>query len=73
MRKRTQKERIKDYLDTGKSLTRLDAFNKIGTMKLPERISELIDMGYPIKKEWIKVTNRFNEQIRVMKYSKLEQ
>ena len=67
---KSQKERIKDYLNSGKSLTRLDAFNKIGTMKLPERVSELIDLGYPIKKEWVKVNNRFGETIRVMKYSK---
>jgi len=67
---KTQTERLKYYLDSGKSLTRLEAYHEIGTMKLPARIHDIINEGYPVKKEPIKVTNRFGESIRVMKYSK---
>lgn len=67
---KTQTQRLKDYLDKGKSLTRLEAYHEIGTMKLPARIHDIINEGYPILKESIKVVNRFGESIRVMKYSK---
>jgi len=67
---KSQTERLKEYLDSGKSLTRLEAYYAIGTMKLPARIFDIIQEGYPVKKEPIKVTNRFGEQLRVMQYSK---
>ena len=67
----SQRQRLKDYLDKGQSINPLQAFNQIGTMKLSTRVSELIDEGYPISKEWVTVQNRFGEDVRVMKYSKL--
>lgn len=66
----SQRQRLKDYLDKGQSINPLQAFNQIGTMKLSTRVSELIDEGYPISKEWVTVQNRFGEDVRVMKYSK---
>lgn len=65
-----QRNRIKAILEDGRSLNPLDAFKDVGTMKLASRISELIQEGYPIKKEWMEVTNRFGETVKVMKYSK---
>jgi len=66
-----QRERLKEILDKGQSINPLQAFNQIGTMKLASRISELIRDGYPIKKTWITVKNRFGEDVRVMEYCKL--
>jgi len=65
-----QRNRIKTILDDGRSLNPLEAFNEVGTMKLASRISELIADGYPIQKEWIEVTNRFGESVKVRKYRK---
>ena len=65
-----QRNRIKAILDSGRKLNPLQAFYEIGTLKLASRISELIQDGYPIKKDWITVKNRFQEDVKVREYSK---
>jgi len=65
-----QRNRIKAILEDGRSINPLDAFKDVGTMKLSTRVSELIKEGYPVKKEWMNVTNRFGETVKVMRYSK---
>jgi len=66
----SQRERLKALLDEGMSINPLEAFKLIGTMKLASRISELIQSGYPVKKSWKTVKNRFGEDVRVMEYRK---
>ena len=66
----SQRNRIKAILEDGRSINPLDAFKDVGTMKLSTRVSELIKEGYPVKKEWMNVTNRFGETVKVMRYSK---
>ena len=66
----SQRQRLKDYLDTGRPINPLQAFKELGTLRLAARISDLIDEGYPISKEWVTVQNRFGEYVRVMNYSK---
>lgn len=68
--KNTQHERIKAILDNGGALTALDALYQVGTLKLSTRISEMIKDGYSVSKTWIKVKNRFGEEIRVIEYRK---
>ena len=36
-----QKERLLDYLQSGKKLRRLDAWNELGILEAPARISEV--------------------------------
>lgn len=67
----SQRSRLKAYLDEGHTINPLEAFKLIGTMKVSTRISELIQEGYPIKKTWKTVINRFGEEIRVMEYCKM--
>ena len=50
MERKTQRERIVEYLDTHESITSLEAAIHLGIMDLPKRISELVRDGYPIKK-----------------------
>lgn len=67
---KTHKDRIREYLNTGESLTSLQAWKEIGTTRLAAQIFRLKEDGYPIAKENIKVKNRFGEEVYVTKYSK---
>lgn len=48
----SQSRAIIDYLETGRTLTALEALKICGTMKLASRISEICASGYEIKKDW---------------------
>ena len=50
---KSQKERIKEALMNGATITPLDALRRFGTMKLTTRVSELIQEGFPVQKEWV--------------------
>ena len=52
----SQSAEILKYLETGRTLTGLEALKLFGTMKLTSRISEICASGYEIKKDWF-VTN----------------
>lgn len=70
MKTTTQKNRLREFLDSGRSVTRLSAFNELGIVELSARICNLERDGYIVSKERIKVVNRFNETVTVMKYKK---
>lgn len=53
-----QRQTILKYLQKGKKLTSLQALNKFGCFRLASRISELKQMGYPIRKEMVKKNNK---------------
>lgn len=61
----SQQRAILAYLQSGESLTALDALNLFGSMACSKRISEIIGKGYPIQKEWI--LTRTGK--RIMRYS----
>lgn len=65
----TQHQRIKDYLDSGKILTRLNAWEELGILEAPARISEL-QKEYPIKTTMISVNNRYGKPVRIAQWSK---
>ena len=50
----SQKERILDYLMQGHTLTRLEALDRFQCMSLSQRVGELIRLGNPIKREFIR-------------------
>ena len=64
----TQHERILKYLKHHRQITPMDAFNELGITKLSTRISELIGMGYPIKKDWGEGLDRYGDKVRFMTY-----
>ena len=66
----TQSARLIKHLDNGNTITSLEAFNTLGITQLSSRIGELEKIEYPIRKERITVKNRFNEDVRVTRYSK---
>ena len=56
---------MKDFGD----ITPFQAFTDLGCTKLATRISELIQDGVKVKKEWVDSKNRYGEKVRFMKYS----
>lgn len=68
--RKTQGERILDYLDEYGTITPIEAFRDLGITKLATRISELRKEGIKINKKYITVQNRFGQNINVMEYSK---
>ena len=64
----TQSERVLKYLEDGKKLTCLNAFNELGITQVAARIFELKEKGHDIKTNRRKVTNRYNEICSVAEY-----
>ena len=64
----TQQERVLDYLQSGNTLTCLNAFNELGITQVASRIFELKEKGHPIAKRMTKVINRYNEKCSVAEY-----
>ena len=67
----SQRQRLRDHFEAGKSVTRLTAFIDLGICELSSRIGELEKSGYPIDRNMIEVVNRYGETVRVMEYKKL--
>ena len=65
----SQCEKILDYMQKHGGITQLDAFLDIGCWRLASRISDLKKRGYAIKREMIKVQNRYGESVPVARYS----
>ena len=65
----TQKERVLKYLRTGRTLNRLNSWDRLGVIETPARISELRSAGYKIKTDMKTVTNRFGEKVRIAEWS----
>ena len=61
----SQKTRILQHLQEGRSLNRLDSWQELGVLEAPARISELRQDGHPIVTQLQDVTNRYGEKVRV--------
>lgn len=70
--KTSQCDKIIDYMQKHGGITQLDAYLDIGCWRLASRISDLKNRGYAIKREMIKVKNRYGESVPVAKYSLLD-
>lgn len=64
----TQAKRVLDYLESGNTITTLNAFNELGITRLAARIYELKEEGHDVKSKRIKVTNQYAEQCSVSEY-----
>ncbi len=63
-----QRERIVDYLESGQVLTRLNAWDELGILEAPARISELRSEGHQIITTMIDVKHRYGEPVRVAEW-----
>lgn len=64
----TQQERILSYLQEGKTLTRLNAWDALGILEAPARISELRAKGHEIKTSFKTVLNRYGEKVKIAEW-----
>jgi hypothetical protein len=64
----SQNKRIRKYLESGKSLTPLDALYQFGCWSLSSRISDLRKQGLNIKSDLIEITSEGKTK-RVSRYS----
>ncbi len=53
MRTESQKNKIRQHLESGKSITPIDALNLFGCFRLATRIYELKEEGLPIKTKMV--------------------
>lgn len=61
----SQRERVLAYLVSGKTLSRLNAWEELGILECPSRISELRAEGHEIKTERREITNRYGEKVKI--------
>ena len=64
----TQAQRIIEHLGAGGTLSRLDAWGKLGILEAPARISELRAKGWGIDTEMVEIKNRYGERIKVARW-----
>ena len=64
----TQAERVLDWLQSGKTITTLDAFEELGITRIAARVFELKEQGVLVKKRMLKVINRYDEACHVAEY-----
>ena len=67
--KKTQAERVLDYIREFGSITQLEALRDLGVMRLASRISDLRKDGYMIEGETEAVENRYGEKCYIKRYS----
>jgi hypothetical protein len=70
--KKTQAERVLDYIRDFGSITQLEALRDIGVMRLASRISDLRKDGYNIEGKTEAVENRYGEKCYIKRYSEVE-
>lgn len=64
-----QRERVLEYLQTGNKLTRLNAWERLGILEAPARISELRAKGYAIKTKMVTIQNRYGERVSIAEWT----
>jgi hypothetical protein len=64
-----QGPRILRHLMKGNTLQRLEAWDTLGILEAPARISELRSEGHDIHTELMPITNRYGERVMIAKWS----
>ena len=64
----TQYNRVKQHLESGKTLTRLEALNDLGILNPTARISELRADGIPVETRMVGVYNRWDAKVKVAQW-----
>ena len=61
----TQKQRLLDHLQSGKSITRLQGWDTLGILELPARVCDLKCEGHSITTKRRTVYNRYGEKVSI--------
>lgn len=64
----SQYDLMKDHLESGKTLTRLEALNDLGILNPTARISELRADGIPVETRMVGVFNRWDAKVKVAQW-----
>ena len=64
----SQYDLIKDHLESGKTLTRLEALSDLGILNPTARISELRADGIPVETRMVGVYNRWDAKVKVAQW-----
>lgn len=64
----SQKARILQFLQSGRVLTRFNAWEELGVFEAPSRICELRKDGHTIETSMRRIVNRFGERVRVAEW-----
>ena len=64
----TQCQEILNHLRNSGPITGADAYRLYGCMRLPARVSDLRDEGWPIKRRMVVVVNRKGERVHCAEY-----
>ena len=67
--KKTQSERVLDYMKEFGSISSLEAFKDLGITRLSARIYELERQGHNIERKQQSMRNRYNEKTTFTRYS----
>ena len=67
--KSTQTDRVFEYMLRFGSINPLQALGDLGVMRLASRISDLKQMGCPVRKRMVSSKNRFGETVSFAEYS----
>lgn len=65
----TQCDKILRHMEDFGSITSLEAMQEYGIMRLASRISDLKQMGVPVRKEMVSGKNRYGEPTAYARYS----
>lgn len=68
-RKKTQKDRVLEYIQEFGSISRREGFMDLGIVELSSRIGELEAMGYCFDKKMETSKNRYGENVHYTRYS----
>lgn len=71
--KKTQCEKILEYMRRYGSISTLDAMLDLSVMRLASRIHDLKCQGYKISSETVTATNRFGEPVSFKIYKLIEE
>ena len=66
----SQNQLLKNYFDSGKTITRREAILNLGIANLTARLSDLRQQGYPLKTTITKGINRHGASVRYAIWSK---
>ena len=70
MKKKSQKERLREYLDTGKSISHPEAQTLLDIPNLSTPIKQLKKEGYALSKETIHGKSYIGDWVYTVRYSK---
>ena len=63
-----QTKRLLAYLEQGQTINPLKAWNELGIYRLASRVCDLRKQGVKVKDEWLDVSNRYGEFVKVKQY-----